>query len=197
VRTKPVILRPSLHSLARIVSSDKADVLDVYYESPDGRWCLGGKFPIAKGWATYRLDLTKNSWWKTRSGDESRQWGGPSRRVRPLRSDPGNQADRWVAIDTVRLEPPAADFQEGVSVETQGTARMVGYQLDSRRRLSSRDRRGGNPLVCRLGRTLAQRRLGPRGRRPLRLCGFRPLFRGGTSPAKDSLRYCLEGETTT
>jgi len=113
----------------RLYSSDKADVLDVYYESPDGRWCLGGKFPIAKGWATYRLDLTKNSWRETRSGDESRQWGGPSRRVRSLRIDPGNQADRWVAIDTVRLEPPAADFQEGVTVEPQGTARLVALRV--------------------------------------------------------------------
>ena len=43
----------------RLYSSDKADVLDVYYQSPDGNWCLGGKLPIAKGWATYRMDLTK------------------------------------------------------------------------------------------------------------------------------------------
>jgi len=113
----------------RLYSSDKADVLDVYYESPDGRWCLGGKFPIAKGWATYRMDLTKNAWRETRTGDESRQWGGPSRRVRSLRIDPGNQANRWIAVDYVRLETPGPGLQEGVTVEPQGTARLAALRV--------------------------------------------------------------------
>ena len=43
----------------RLYSSAAADVLDVYYESPDGRWCLGGKYPVVQGWATYRIDLDK------------------------------------------------------------------------------------------------------------------------------------------
>lgn len=108
----------------RLYSSDKADVLDVYYESPDGRWCLGGKLPIEKGWATYRLDLTKNHWRETRSGDVSRQWGGPSQRVKSLRIDPGNQADRWIALDYARLEAAAPGLQEGVTPEPRGTAQV-------------------------------------------------------------------------
>ncbi len=107
----------------RLYSSEKADVLDVYYESPDGHWCLGGKLPIEKGWATYRLDLTKNPWRETRSGDVSKQWGGPSKRVSSLRIDPGNQADRWVALDYVKLEPAGPGFQEGVTPEPRGTGR--------------------------------------------------------------------------
>lgn len=113
----------------RLYSSAKADLLDVYYESSDHRWCLGGKFPIAKGWATYRMDLTKNRWRETATGDVSKQWGGPSRRVRSLRIDPGNQADRWVAIDYVRLETPGPDLQEGVSVEPQGKARLAALRV--------------------------------------------------------------------
>lgn len=108
----------------RLYSSEKADVLDVYYESPDGHWCLGGKLPIQKGWATYRLDLTKNHWRETRSGEASKQWGGPSKKVSSLRIDPGNQADRWVALDYVTLEPAAPGLQEGVTPEPRGTARL-------------------------------------------------------------------------
>jgi hypothetical protein len=37
----------------RMYSSADADLLDVYYGSPDGLWCLGGKLPVRKGWATY------------------------------------------------------------------------------------------------------------------------------------------------
>ena len=40
----------------RLYSSAAADLLDVYYKSPDGNWCLGGRFPIRKGWAIYRID---------------------------------------------------------------------------------------------------------------------------------------------
>ena len=110
----------------RMYSSEEADLLDVYYQSPDKRWCLGGKFPVAKGWATYRLDLAKNRWRETATGDESRQWGGPSRRVSTLRIDPGNQAGRWVAIDSVRLETAEPGLEEGVTLEPQGVARLAG-----------------------------------------------------------------------
>jgi len=113
----------------RLYSSEKADVLDVYYESPDGRWCLGGKFPIERGWATYRLDLTRNAWRETRSGDVSRQWGGPSKQVKSLRIDPGNQADRWVALDYAKLETAEAGLQEGVAPEPRGTGRLRAIQV--------------------------------------------------------------------
>ncbi|MHB8903294.1 MAG: beta-galactosidase, partial [Thermoguttaceae bacterium] len=113
----------------RLYSSEKADLLDIYYQSPDGHWCLGGKLPIAKGWATYRMDLSKNRWRETTTGDPSRQWGGPSRKVSSLRIDPGNQANRWVAIDSVRLEPPAAGMKEGVTVEPQGSARLTALRV--------------------------------------------------------------------
>jgi hypothetical protein len=109
----------------RLYSSEQADVLDVYYQSPDKRWCLGGKFPVAKGWATYCMDLTKLRWRETATGDVSRQWGGPSKRVGSLRLDPGNQANRWVAIDYVRLETPRPDLKESVAVEPLGKGRLV------------------------------------------------------------------------
>ncbi|NUQ64850.1 MAG: beta-galactosidase [Pirellulales bacterium] len=113
----------------RMYSSAEADVLDVYYESPDGRWCLGGKSPIAKGWATYRMNLSQNAWRETRTGEDSRQWGGPSKRVKSLRIDPGNQADRWVMIDDVALQTAEAGFQEGVRVEPRGTAEITAFEL--------------------------------------------------------------------
>ncbi|MBM4086265.1 MAG: hypothetical protein FJ272_15890, partial [Planctomycetes bacterium] len=89
----------------RMYSSAEADVLDVYYGSPDGRWCLGGKLPIRRGWATYRLDLTKNHWRETRASADSKQWGGPSKRVNSFRLDPGNQENRYIMMDSVKLEP--------------------------------------------------------------------------------------------
>ncbi len=113
----------------RLYSSEEADLLDIFYESPDKRWCLGGKLPIAKGWATYRMDLNKNRWRETTAGAESRQWGGPSRRVSSLRIDPGNQAERWVALDYVRLESPGPGLEEGVTVEPLGTARLTALRV--------------------------------------------------------------------
>ncbi len=115
----------------RMYSSEKADLLDIYYESPDKRWCLGGKLPILKGWATYRMDLTKNRWRETRTGESSKQWGGPTKRVRSLRIDPGNQADRWVAIDFVRLEEPRPGLSEGVIPEPRGEARLKRLSVPS------------------------------------------------------------------
>ncbi|HNX33875.1 MAG TPA: beta-galactosidase [Kiritimatiellia bacterium] len=108
----------------RMYSSDDADLLDVYYKSPEGLWCLGGKLPVRKGWATYRLDLNNNSWRETTAGDSAKQWGGTSKRVNAFRLDPGNQAGRWVVIDRVRLEPPQADFVEGVIAEPRGSASL-------------------------------------------------------------------------
>ncbi len=49
--------------------------------------------------------------------------------MRSLRIDPGNQANRWVAIDSVRLETPRPDLQEGVTVEPQGTARLAALRV--------------------------------------------------------------------
>ncbi len=108
----------------RLYSSTEADLLDIYYKSPDGRWCLGGKYPISKGWATYTVDLTKNDWRETRSGEVSKQWGGPSKRVSSFRLDPGNQEGRWVMIDSVWLGPPKPGLEEGIEVEPRGSARL-------------------------------------------------------------------------
>ena len=115
----------------RMYSSEKADLLDIYYQSPDKRWCLGGKLPVVKGWATYRMDLTKNRWRETQTGDVSKQWGGPSKRVSSLRIDPGNQAGRWVALDAVKLQPAAPGLEEGVIAEPRGTAKLVGINVPS------------------------------------------------------------------
>ena len=115
----------------RMYSSAKADVLDIYYQSPDGNWCLGGKLPIVQGWATYRMDLTRNAWRETRSSDSdaARQWGGPSKRVSMLRIDPGNQADRWIALDSVRLEQAGAGLEEGVTPEPRGKGKWKSLQV--------------------------------------------------------------------
>ncbi|MEW6357014.1 MAG: beta-galactosidase [Planctomycetota bacterium] len=105
----------------RMYSSTQADLLDIYYKSTEGHWCLGGKLPIEKGWATYRVDLVGNSWRETQTGEASRQWGGPCKRVATLRIDPGNQAGRWIIVDDVRLLPADAGLVEGVTVEPRGT----------------------------------------------------------------------------
>lgn len=108
----------------RMYSSTEADLLDIYYQSLDGRWCLGGVLPIHKGWATYRVNLTQNNWRETRTGDSSKQWGGPSKQVASFRIDPGNQADRWVMIDTVRLHAAEAGLEQGVVEEPMGAATL-------------------------------------------------------------------------
>jgi hypothetical protein len=108
----------------RMYSSADADLLDVYYGNPDGRWCLGGKLRVRKGWATYRIDLSKNHWRETTAGDAAKQWGGPSKRVNAFRLDPGNQAERWIMMDRVRIEPAQPGFVEGVTAEPQGTAKL-------------------------------------------------------------------------
>lgn len=113
----------------RLYSSAPADVLDVYYGSPDGRWCLGGKLPIRQGWAVYRMDLRSNAWRETTTGKDSKQWGGPSQRVTAFRIDPGNQADRCIMVDFVRLEPEQPGFAEGVSGEPRGTAKQAGWRV--------------------------------------------------------------------
>ena len=109
----------------RIYSSAPADLLDIYYLSPDGHWCLGGRLPIARGWATYRVDLKTNAWRETLTGDVSRQWGGPSKRVAIFRLDPGNEAGRWLMVDFVRLLPKPEDAQEGVAVEEPWPTRLL------------------------------------------------------------------------
>ena len=86
----------------RLYSSDKADVLDVYYESPDGRWCLGGKFPIAKGWATYRMDLTKNS--------------GAKRPPATSRGSGAGRAGACVRCASIRVTRPIAGWRSTTCV---------------------------------------------------------------------------------
>lgn len=113
----------------RMYSSAEADLFDVYYGSPDGNWCLGGRLPVRKGWATYRLDLSKNNWRETTAGNAAKQWGGPSKRVSAFRIDPGNQAARWISIDRVRIEPMAAGFAEGVTAEPRGSATLQSLRV--------------------------------------------------------------------
>lgn len=166
----------------RLYSSDKADVLDVYYESPDGRWCLGGKLPIQKGWATYRLDLTKNHWRETRSGDVSKQWGGPSKRVKSLRIDPGNQAERWIALDYVKLQTAEPGLQEGITSEPRGTAQLRGIRVPKTVRAGERltvsaELDTSLPLNLAAGTALVELR---RGKTILRL-DTKPVKLSGTS----------------
>jgi hypothetical protein len=108
----------------RMYSSAPADLLDIYYQSPDGAWCLGGKLAVAQGWATYRMDLRTNRWRETTLGESAHQWGGPSGRVAVLRLDPGNEARRQLVVDYVRLTAAPADPQEGVTVEPPAPGRV-------------------------------------------------------------------------
>lgn len=108
----------------RLYSSAPADLLDIYYKADDGRWCLGGKLPIQQGWATYRVDLTQNDWRETTAGDASRQWGGVTKRIISFRIDPGNQANRWVMVDYVKLSAPEPGVEPGVTPEPFGQARL-------------------------------------------------------------------------
>ncbi len=98
----------------------RADLLDIFYESPDKRWCSAASCRLPRAgpptaWTSTRIAGVK------RPPAPSRQWGGPSRRVSSLH--PGNQAERWVALDYVRLESPGPGLEEGVTVEPLGTAR--------------------------------------------------------------------------
>jgi hypothetical protein len=119
-----------LHWLTvRLYSSAPADLLDVYYKSADGRWCLGGTLKVARGWAVYRMDLTRNAWRETDTGDASRQWGGPERNLISLRLDPGNEAGRWVILDYAKLSGPEPGLEEGVTVEPRGQATLTSLQV--------------------------------------------------------------------
>lgn len=115
----------------RLYSSAPADLLDIYYKSADGRWCLGGTLKIAQGWATYCMDLTRNAWRETDTGDVSRQWGGPEHNLISLRLDPGNEANRWVMLDYARLSGPEPGLVAGVTVEPRGQATLSSIQVPS------------------------------------------------------------------
>jgi hypothetical protein len=86
----------------RLYSSAPADLLDIYYKTAAGYWCLGGSLPIKAGWGVYTTDLLSNQWRETDNAD-ARKWGGPDGRVISLRIDPGNQGERWVIVDWARL----------------------------------------------------------------------------------------------
>jgi len=105
----------------RLYSSSEADVLDVYYKCSDGRWGLGATHPIKAGWGIYRADMRKAAWHETNGSDDARQWGGPTGRIISFRIDPGNQMDRWISVDYVKLtaEPTGPP---GVEQEARGTA---------------------------------------------------------------------------
>lgn len=107
------------HLTVRLYSSGPADVLDVYYADGEGRWGLGGTLPIQRGWVVYRADLRVATWHESSPQADARQWGGPSRRIRSFRLDPGNQAGRWVVVDRVELSAePTGPL--GASVEPRG-----------------------------------------------------------------------------
>ena len=90
----------------RLYSSSPADLLDLYYKTAAGFWCLGGSLPIKAGWGLYTVDLVANPWRET-DFPEARKWGGPDGRVISLRLDPGNEAGRWIVVDWVRLTSEA------------------------------------------------------------------------------------------
>ena len=49
----------------RLYSSAPADLLDIYYKTAAGYWCLGGSLPIKAGWGVYTTDLLSNRWRET------------------------------------------------------------------------------------------------------------------------------------
>ena len=108
-----------LHYLeVRLYSSAPADLLDIYYKATNGEWGLMGKFPIQRGWATYRLDMNTFSAHESSGSPLSASWGGAEKRIISFRLDPGNEGDRWVLLSHVRLtdEP----FPEGIAAEPLG-----------------------------------------------------------------------------
>lgn len=107
----------------RLFSSAPADLLDIYYKTAGGYWCLGGSLPIKAGWAVYTVDLQANQWRETDTGDQSRRWGGPDGDIRSFRLDPGNQADRWIAVDWVRLTPEV--LATGIAIEPRLDAELT------------------------------------------------------------------------
>ncbi len=107
----------------RLYSSAPADMLDVYYQSPNGDWALLGGPPIRRGWATYRMDLSTMVGHEGAGSASWGRWGGSEHRAASFRLDPGNQADRWLAISSVRLtDEPLAD---GVTEEPRGSLRST------------------------------------------------------------------------
>ncbi|MBM3501904.1 MAG: hypothetical protein FJX74_24895, partial [Armatimonadetes bacterium] len=90
----------------RLYSSAPADLLDIYYKTAAGYWCLGGSLPVKAGWGVYTVDLLANRWRET-DFPEARKWGGPDGRVISFRLDPGNEAARWIVVDWVRLTDEA------------------------------------------------------------------------------------------
>ncbi len=117
----------TLHYLeVRLYSSAPADLLDVYYKATNGDWGLMGKFPIKRGWATYRMDMSTLSAHEFNGSRLSKSWGGAEQRIISFRLDPGNEGDRWVLLSHVRLtdEP----LSEGVSEEPLGTMEAPSIQ---------------------------------------------------------------------
>ncbi len=116
---------------ARIYSSAPADVLDVYYKCPDGRWGLGRTEPVKRGWAVYRADLRQAGWTESGMREDARQWGGVSKRIVSFRLDPGNEADRWIVIDRVALTTkPTGEL--GVHLEPRGRATRLSLECPRR-----------------------------------------------------------------
>ena len=110
----------------RLHSSLRADHVAVYDKSPNGEWGLGKTLPIQKGWATYRLDLTRAEWGESGGGAGARKWGGSTGKVISFRIDPGNEAYRWLILDSVRLDDGSdAAFQAGVEPEPAGAGELV------------------------------------------------------------------------
>ena len=109
----------ALHYLeVRLYSSAPADLLDVYYKATNGDWGLMGKFPIKRGWATYRMDMNTFRAHESSGSLSSKSWGGAEQRIITFRLDPGNEADRWILLSRVRLtdEP----LPEGIIEEPLG-----------------------------------------------------------------------------
>lgn len=112
---------------ARIYSSKPADLLDIYYKSPNGEWGLMGRHPIAEGWATYRVDLAGLVAHETNGSTTARHWGGSEQRIASFRIDPGNEADRWVVISSIRLS--ARPMADAVIREQPGSATLTSLAM--------------------------------------------------------------------
>ncbi len=133
----------TLHYLTvRMYSSAKADVLDVYYKCADGTWGLGATLPIQPGWCVYRVDLRTAGWHESSAPNAGRQWGGATKRIQSFRIDPGNQAGRWIVIDSVRLTAKPT----GVL----GARREAAGQATDRDLIVTRRRVAGQPIEVRL-----------------------------------------------
>jgi hypothetical protein len=89
----------------QLYSSEPANNLAVYYQSPKGNWGLGSTpLPVQKGWHQYNVDMeTQPVWAKSADAAATPVWGGTEKLINKLRLDPGDEKGREIRVREVVL----------------------------------------------------------------------------------------------